>query len=237
MVREQRYLVAENGMGYWLGIIGGLLMLMLLIYPLRKRKPRWRYIGSVKFWFRFHMIMGIGAPVLIIYHSGYQLGSLNGRVAFFSMIIVALSGLVGRYFYRRIHHGLYGETIRFEELYKTDDDWLKKLPESNPAITELAAALSAIELNITNTHAGENRSYWHYRSMRGQLKRLQKSVSQQIPTPEIRQLMLARIRSLRSICHLGINEVLFSYWHILHFPLFLMLIVSASIHVFVVHFY
>ncbi len=31
MVREQRYLVAESGIGYWLGIIGGLLMVMLLI--------------------------------------------------------------------------------------------------------------------------------------------------------------------------------------------------------------
>jgi len=237
MVREQHYLVAETGIGYWLGIIGGLLMLMLLIYPLRKRKPQWRYIGSVKFWFRFHMVMGIGAPVLVIYHSGYQLGSLNGRVAFFSMIIVALSGLVGRYFYRSVHHGLHGEKIRFEEFYKADDDWVEKLPKSDASITDLAAGLSVIEAQITNSHTGVNRSYWYYRSMRGQLKRLQKKVDKQISAPNIRQLMSARIKSLRSICRLGINEVLFSYWHILHFPLFLMLIISALIHVFVVHFY
>jgi hypothetical protein len=237
MVREQRYLVAESGIGYWLGIIGGLLMVMLLIYPLRKRKPQWRYIGSVKFWFRFHMVMGIGAPVLIIYHSGYQLGSLNGRVAFFSMIIVALSGLVGRYFYRRVHHGLHGEKIRFEELYKTDDDWLEKLPKPNASIADLAARLRAIEVKITNTHIGVDHSCWYYFSLSGQLKRLQKRVSKQISTSSIRQLMLARIKSLRSICRLEINETMFSYWHILHFPLFLMLIVSALIHVFVVHFY
>lgn len=236
-VREQRYLVAETGIGYWLGIVGGVLMLMLLIYPLRKRKPQWRYLGSVSFWFRFHMVMGIGAPALVIFHSGYRLGSLNGRVAFFSMVIVALSGLVGRYFYRRIHHGLYGEKIRFEELHKADGDWLEKLPDSDTSTTTLAAELNAIETKITNPHTGVNRSYWYYRSMRGQLKRLQKKLDKQISAPVIRRLLSARIMGLRSICRFGIHEVLFSYWHILHFPLFIMLIISALIHVVVVHFY
>jgi hypothetical protein len=38
--RDQRYLVAESGIGYWFGIIGGSMMLLLLIYPLRKRFRR-----------------------------------------------------------------------------------------------------------------------------------------------------------------------------------------------------
>lgn len=236
-VREQRYLVAETGIGYWLGIVGGVLMLMLLVYPLRKRKPQWRYLGSVSFWFRFHMVVGIVAPALVIFHSGYQLGSLNGRVAFFSMIIVALSGLVGRYFYRRIHHGLYGKKIRFEELYKSDDDWVEKLPSSDAFITDLAAGLNAIESQITNRHTGVNRSFWYYRSRRRELKRLQKKVNKHISTPDIRRIISERITGLCSICRLGIHEVLFSYWHILHFPLFIMLIISALIHVVVVHFY
>jgi hypothetical protein len=29
--RDQRYLVAESGIGYWFGIIGGSMMLLLLI--------------------------------------------------------------------------------------------------------------------------------------------------------------------------------------------------------------
>jgi len=236
-VSEQRYVVPETGIGYWLGIVGGVLMLMLLVYPLRKRRPKWRYIGSVSFWFRLHMVLGIGGPVLVVFHSGYQLGSLNGRVAFFSMIIVALSGVVGRYFYRHIHHGLYGEKIRFDELYKTDDDWADKLPQSNVPITELAVALSAIESKLTIRHTGVNRSFWYYWTMRGQLRRLEKKVEKQISETGIRHLLFDRIADLRSICRFGIHEVLFSYWHILHFPLFIMLIISASIHVIVVHFY
>jgi len=106
IMSEQRYLVAESGIGYWLGIIGGSMMLLLLVYPLRKKNPKWRFLGSIKFWFRFHMVLGVVGPVLVIFHSGYHLGSLNGSVAFISMLIVASSGLIGRYLYRRIHHGL-----------------------------------------------------------------------------------------------------------------------------------
>ena len=32
-----RYLSPRQGAGYWLGILGGSMMLLLLIYPLRKR--------------------------------------------------------------------------------------------------------------------------------------------------------------------------------------------------------
>ena len=39
-ISPERYITAENGAGYALGIIGGVMMLMLLLYPLRKR-ARW----------------------------------------------------------------------------------------------------------------------------------------------------------------------------------------------------
>ena len=64
--RDQRYLVAESGIGYWLGIIGGSLMLLLLVYPLRKRFRLWAAIGSVKAWFRIHMILGLSGPAMAV---------------------------------------------------------------------------------------------------------------------------------------------------------------------------
>ena len=37
LLREYSPITPEAGIGYWLGIIGGSMMLSLLIYPLRKR--------------------------------------------------------------------------------------------------------------------------------------------------------------------------------------------------------
>ena len=36
-LRDRQYISPAEGIGYWLGIIGGSLMLTLLLYPLRKR--------------------------------------------------------------------------------------------------------------------------------------------------------------------------------------------------------
>ena len=107
--RSQGYLTPEQGPGYALGIIGGLLMLLLLLYPLRKHMRWTRLLGPVRHWFRAHMLMGVIGPVCILYHCNFRLGSMNGNIALFSMLLVALSGLTGRYFYTRIHYGLYGQ--------------------------------------------------------------------------------------------------------------------------------
>jgi hypothetical protein len=236
-ISDQRYVVAESGTGYWLGIIGGSMMLLLLVYPLRKKKPQWKFLGSIKFWFRFHMLLGIVGPVLVIFHSGYRLGSLNSRVAILSMLIVASSGLIGRYLYRRIHHGLYGEKILFEDIYRSDKDseqlneWIK---DQYPQLIE---QLNEHEDSLLNRHTGVNRSLGFYLNRRWNLRELRKKVSRSLPASEERKKLLDRLWSLRSICNLGINEILFSYWHVLHFPLFIMLVISGFTHVAVVHFY
>lgn len=237
MTRDQRYIVAESGVGYWIGIIGGSMMLLLLIYPVRKRNPQWRFTGSIKFWFRLHMIFGVVGPLLIIFHSGFRLGSLNGTVAFFSMIIVALSGLVGRYLYRSIHHGLYGEKLRFEELYHNDQDWEKKLSERMKQYPELIEKLQNIEKKLDRRNSDNTRSLTFYLSMRWRLRGLRKAWKKVIVDPRERSSLIRRVWNLRSICNLGINEILFSFWHLLHFPLFILMVFSGITHVVVVHFY
>jgi hypothetical protein len=244
---DQRYIVPENGVGYWLGIIGGSMMLLLLIYPVRKRKVRWTYIGSTKFWFRLHMIFGVVGPTLVIFHSGYELGSLNSRVAMFTMLIVAGSGLIGRYLYRHIHHGLYGEKVHFKDLYydessnKEESEDAEKKPNPYAVIAEqepeLVKTLADCQVGLVVRHTGINRSLWFYLSHRWKLSKLRKAVIARFKPSHDRREFLDRVWSLRSICNLGINEILFSYWHILHFPLFIMLVFSGIFHVIVVHLY
>ena len=73
--------------------------------------------------------------------------------------------------------------------------------------------------------------------MRTRIDRLRRVLRKsKLPDSDKKRVFL-RLRALRSICVLGINEILFSYWHILHLPLFIMLIMSGLIHVAVVHLY
>ena len=62
---------------------GGSMMLVLLVYPLRKRVRALRFMGTVAHWFRAHMILGVAGPVCILLHSNFSLGATNSNVALF----------------------------------------------------------------------------------------------------------------------------------------------------------
>src|SRR5712671_2956547 len=61
----ERYISPKRGAGYVLGIIGGSAMLVLLLYPLRKRIRWMSFMGSTKYWFQAHMVLGVVGPLLI----------------------------------------------------------------------------------------------------------------------------------------------------------------------------
>jgi len=113
--RQEEVVRAEDGAGYLIGVTGALMMVALLGYPLRKRLRFMRDWGAPTHWFRWHMILGVLGPALIVIHSDFNLQSVNATVAFVAMLTVAASGLVGRYLYGRVHRGLYGSPTAHRE--------------------------------------------------------------------------------------------------------------------------
>jgi len=250
----EHYLTAESGVGYALGIIGGTMMLLLLLYPLRKRFRFMLRLGAVRFWFRLHMFFGIFGPIAILYHASFQSGSLNSTVALFAMLIVAGSGLFGRFFYTKIHMGLYGKRATFEELKACSTESLTHLSQLTNTLPPDAAgelqrfearALApsrgiihglgrAIRLAFTTRHT--------YHRLHYQLtKELTKSgLGRAQLRPQIKELkhfLRGYLFTLRKVAELSFYECLFSWWHILHLPLFIMLIISGITHVLAVHMY
>lgn len=133
--KEFYYLTPEFGLGYFLGISGGIMMLTLTLYPLRKNLSAMKNWGPVRHWFRMHLLFGVFGPIAILYHCNFKTGAINSNIALWSMIIVATSGLLGRYFYSRIHKGLYGREVSLKEL---QNNWRTK-NESVTDIKEVAA--------------------------------------------------------------------------------------------------
>ena len=56
------------------------------------------------------------ARILILFHANFSLGATNSNVALFSMLLVAGSGVVGRYIYTRLHARLEGHEDTLEQL-------------------------------------------------------------------------------------------------------------------------
>jgi hypothetical protein len=255
--RGEQILTAESGLGYALGIIGGSMMLLLLLYPLRKQARFMRNIGPVKYWFRMHMTFGVLGPVCILYHCDFQLGSMNSNVALFCMLTVASSGLVGRYLYMNIHNGLYGSKSNLDELRRDAEVIKQQLADRVEFAPILLEQLDSFEQQAFETNSNVllrtlrklfiGFSVWRLRmALRRHIRtEIHKQAAMgRFPNTELRALnrslrqhVSARLESVRKIASLGLYERLFSAWHLLHFPLFLMLVLSGVVHVFAVHIY
>jgi hypothetical protein len=236
-------LSAESGVGYALGIVGGSLMLLLLLYPARKHSRLLRNLGPVKYWFKAHMLFGVLGPLCILFHSGFQLGSLNSNTALFCMLVVASSGLVGRYFYTRIHHGLYGRKATLQELQQHSALLKKALTEQLKETPALLERVTAFETGVSRRPHNLLVSFVTLLSLGLRTWFVYLAVTVTPITshaPYNRHLVRhigAHLASIRKVAEFHFYERLFAIWHVLHFPLFLMLIVSGVIHVIAVHMY
>ena len=82
----------------WCGLVGTGLMLIAAIYPVFRRIKLFRWLASNTMWFDFHIMAGIVGPMFIALHSVVRLDSWVSA-AFWSMVIVVVSGFLGRYLY------------------------------------------------------------------------------------------------------------------------------------------
>ena len=252
----ERLLSPERGIGYALGIIGGSAMLLLLLYPARKRARWLGFIGTVKGWFQTHMVLGVVGPLLILYHSNFSLGATNSNAALFSMLLVAGSGVFGRYFYTRIHFGLYGRRASLAEMRAGADELRDKVAGSR-FVPQLLEHLDAADKRLLAGHPGPlgmlvrpmfvtGRMYlerWQLtRFANGELRAA--AASNPILATQhaqfavaVRRYIRRRLEATRRVAEFESYERLFSLWHVLHLPLFFMLLIAGVVHVIAVHVY
>ncbi len=255
--RNEYWIRAESGLGYALGITGGVMMLMLLLYPLRKRFNRNPFfIFSTKNWFKLHMILGILGPLLILYHCNFKLGSTNSNIALLAMFLMVGSGLIGRYIYGKIHSSLFGKKLYLKDLLQQSEKIKKRLDQDAENDQQLFADLyqfghkvatpKSIVRSLITILTFSVRSRYLSRKTLKNLHALCTSKDHLIGLNKAERKTFFKnsrvhiqqyVNNLRKIVNLGFYERLFSMWHMLHFPIFFMLIVTALIHVYAVHVY
>ncbi|MDH5300854.1 MAG: hypothetical protein OEW58_05760 [Gammaproteobacteria bacterium] len=252
LVKDYRFIDAEEGLGYWLGIGGGVLMLLLLLYPLRKHINALHFLGKINVLFRIHMVFGILGPTLIVLHTNFQLGALNSNVALFCMLIVATSGLMGRYLYFRIHSRLSGKKLTTLELQKQSLDSLRQLNEDLPNFNHLTDYLDRYKNEghyFDHSMLGFIFSPWlrlkRFLIYRDLSSRCQASIKEHTSDKKQQKLLISRtqknlklyIFSVLRLAKLDLYQRTFSLWHVLHLPLFMMMLVTGIFHVIAVHMY
>lgn len=244
--RHDLVLSAETGLGYSLGILGVTCMLLLLTYPLAKRTRTLQRLVPVRYWFRVHMMLGILGPVAILFHCNFQMGSLNSSVALTCMLLVVASGVIGRYFYSKVHLGLYGQKASGKALLAAARQQQLQLRQLFAGYPDMVARVDQFYSQLLPQNP-ENMSVsgavlaaprrWYYRlRFRQAIQRHQQADLQQL-WRDSHKTLNQYLDTLRKLAQLQFFERLLSWWHILHMPFFIMMLITAVVHVWAVHRY
>lgn len=257
VTRDDNGLTPVNGPGYWLGIVGGSMMLILALYPMRKRMRSPSVLGSVTFWFNAHMVLGILGPMVVLWHANFKLGSVNSAVALIITLVVAGSGVIGRYLHAKINSGLYARKAEAQEVM-ADADELRGFIGADPHIAErmvaqlnafakfgtaapngLFAALVLLPLVVWRGAVIRMRLLSYARrviAVEGERRvRSQKVQRQQIAG--VTEFVTRHIGAAKGAATFALYERLFRFWHVFHVPLYILLVIVAFIHIYASHFF
>jgi hypothetical protein len=248
---------AGDRIGYWLGVAGAVAMLLLFSYPMRKYLRFMHRWGKVKWWFWVHMALGIAGPLLILLHSTFRIGSLNAAVALYSMVIVALSGVVGRFIKLRVHRGLHGEMSSLREL-QTRAGFVQSDARSRLHFApQVEVRLREFELRELHARAGWSSSLrqvfvlpwqqvWTYAACALELRRVLRHIAarrdwahDELVRRErhARRLTWRYLGAVVRVAQFSAYERVFALWHVAHVPFVYLLVASAVAHVVAVHAY
>lgn len=144
-----------------LGILGLALMVMGTVgYQWRKR-PGCPGPGSMRLWLQIHVASGVVGPLLILLHSGLAFRGMAG-VAFWLMMTVVASGLVGRFWFTTVPRAPAlddGAVARLEEeTRRLEEAEARRAPGSNMSGGAAAVAMAGVEIRALRTLLQEERT-------------------------------------------------------------------------------
>lgn len=246
-VARGQYYKPGEGLGYNLGLAGGLMMLTLLLYSARKHLTFMQKLGKLSYWFRIHMTLGVLGPILVMFHTTFRLGSLNASIAFYCMLLVAGSGLIGRFVYTRIHKGLYGSRSTLSEAHAelavSSGDIKSKLH----FFPKIETKIKKFEYEALEKKRGFFAGIWFFLSfdvrrmlLAWRCKRyihLKLGPNMSEVADEASTLVSQYLVRIQTVAQFKKFEQIFSAWHVLHIPLMYMMVATAIFHVIWVHMY
>lgn len=208
--------------GHLLGIAGSSLMVAMLVYSVRKRVKAFRGLGKLRDWLDFHIFCGVIGPLLVILHSSFKVHGLVA-LSFWSMVAVALSGVLGRYLYLQIPRTRAGDQLSLAEVEELNANLTRRLREElgEGPLQELEALAADLSPRLLRMPLDGIRLRWRLRSFR---KRHRGSAEL---TRTIRQKALLQRRLLLW----NRLQELFHHWHVLHKPFAVVMYVFMIVHI------
>ena len=249
------WLKPSGAIGVRLGMLGFALFLCIYLYPIRKRWPWLARQGSSRHWLDFHVLLGLTAPVIILFHSSFKFRGVAG-MAFWIMCAVALSGLVGRYLYAQIPRSLGAAELSLKELQEEQSRLSQLLSSQNivspadlaplfqlPSQQQVqdmplgVALLTILDLDLARPFRvavlrWRAMGAWGRVLSLGGLRR-----TRNVNLERVIRIASRQARLSKRILFLARSLRIFHLWHVVHRPFSYAFALLASLHILVVLFF
>jgi hypothetical protein len=223
------------------GFLSLAFFLYLWLYPMRK-KFRWlEFTGTLAGWLDIHVAAGLLIPLLAALHAAWHFTGLIG-LGYGAMMIVCLSGIVGRYFYVRIPRSRSGLEMNIEDAEAQrrslqrrivaatglGEETVEQLLSADPlpyrGLGPLRTILRMMLDDVKRWRGARRlRRRWRQAAGRG---RVDRAVFADILRLARRQMALGQ-----QIRMLDATHRVFRYWHVAHRPFAITALVAVLLHV------
>jgi len=223
--------------GHGLGIIGTLLIVIgVFSYMARKRYRFLSRFGRLKYWLEFHIFLCILGPIMILYHTAFKFGGIVS-ISFWSMVVVVASGVIGRYIYLQIPRSMEGRELSLNEVREMKSNLNAHIKNRfNLDEKSYNAILEYTSINSQDQNGDEKIRMIHKnKENKISIRRLKKTLrTYRLSEASIRgivKLIKNEISLNKKLQRLQSMQRLFKYWHIVHLPFALIMLVIMIIHV------
>lgn len=219
--------------GHGLGIVGTLMILFgVVIYIARKR---YNFLGKIirlKYLLEFHIFLCVLGPILILFHTAFKFGGIVS-IAFWSMVAVVISGVIGRFVYIQIPRTIEGRELTLNEVKNMKEGLSKSLRTAAGMDDEMFRMILSFTSGESLSGGGSLMS--KYFENRKSISVIQKKLKQKNVGSKQRKYAVRLVKEEMSlgskIKRLQTMQRLFKYWHVAHLPFALIMLIILIIHV------
>ncbi len=220
--------------GHGLGIIGTLMILVgVVLYIARKRYNFLSRLIRLKHLLEFHIFLCTLGPILVLFHTAFKFGGIVS-IAFWSMVAVVLSGVIGRFIYIQIPRTIEGRALSLDEVKNMKTDFTDSLKgKFNLDLkTRLLIVNTTREISDETSNVSLVNNYFNGRKVVKLLNNELKAI--QLPRTDrnaILKMVKNEISLAGRIARLQKMQQWFKYWHVAHLPFALIMLIIVIIHV------
>lgn len=215
-------------MGQGLGVIGtAFITFGVAIYIARKRYGFLSRYIRLKYLLEFHIFLCTLGPILILFHTTFKFGGIVA-IAFWSMVAVVLSGVIGRFIYIQIPRTIEGKELSIREIQEKRREF-EVVINKNELINK--ETIELILSNSENLKWGFSTSIKNYNKVRKIKNSLKVSRLPKIEQTTIVEMAKEEMSLTSKISRLHQMQKLFKYWHVVHMPFALIMVIIVLIHV------